>query len=161
MLRNLFLLFLFSGLFLACVKPASKDPVPSAEFIDFYAFKRAAGDTATMVLGYEDGDGDLFVSDNTEGPTLVFTPYYYNEQSNSLKPFVFPGGSDTFLITQNVKQPADGYYKGRSIKGTITLPMTEFRPDNSYKILQFKGYLMDTKGHRSNVVSSPVYTLTF
>lgn len=160
MLRNLFIAALFLGFAWACVKPASKNPVPTAEFIDFWAAKRAAGDTATMVIGYEDGDGDLFVSSNTEGPTLVFTPYYFNAQTNSLRPYVFPGG-DTFLISQNVSQPADGYYKGRSIKGTITLPMTEFRPDNSYKILQFKGYLLDTKGHKSNVVTSPVYTLTF
>lgn len=161
MLRKLLLVIPLFGVVISCVKPTSKDPVPIAEFVDFYASKKSDGnDTATMVLGYEDGDGDLFVSSNTEGPTVVITPYYYNAETNTLKPYVIPP-NDTFLIPMNVKQPADGYYKGRSIKGTITLPMDQFRPSNSEKVFQFKGYLMDTKGNKSNPITSPIYTITF
>jgi hypothetical protein len=146
----------------SCVKPQSKDPVPSGEFKDFVAFQNSLGnDTAILTVSYEDGDGDLFVTNKTEGPNVVFVPYFYNETTQKFTTFKNLVTQDTQRINRSVLQPADGYYKGRSIKGDIIIPLSQFRPNNQAKIMMFKGYLKDTKGNKSNTITSPIYTINF
>jgi hypothetical protein len=147
-----------------CAKPKTKNPVPVVEFLDLKdagisAFSKA--DTATMVLSYEDGDGDLFVDNFSEGPNLIFTTYIYDEVNNKFVAEINTQTLDTARYTNTIKQPDNGYYKGKSIRGEIYIPLGEFRQSRKSKKLKFVGFIIDKKQHKSNVFSSPVYTLNF
>lgn len=159
------LLFIFLSLFLgyACIKQKSKDPVPLIEWKDFQKAGKSpytGSDTALIYITYQDGDGDLFTDTRGEGPNFIFTPYFYNTNKNQFEVVFDPITLDTFRITNTIVQP-DVYYKGKSVKGEIFVPLNEFRPNDDVKILKFTGFMIDMKDHKSNVVSSPVYTLNF
>ena len=161
-MRILFIIFLAAFIGFSCVKPKTKNPIPVIEFADFSdPHKTPRGDTATMVLNYEDGDGDLFVDKTSEGPNLIFTPYYYDLASKTYKASFNVIINDTTRITMSIKQPDNGYYKGKSIKGQIYVPLLEFRPNDATKIIRFSGFMVDLAGHKSNAVVSPSYTLNF
>jgi hypothetical protein len=164
--KRLLLFFLPAALTLAsCAKRVSKDPVPRVEFLDFTSVgisKFTNGDTAVMILGYEDGDGDLFVDSNSEDHNLVFTTYRFDEVSNrfvaeltTYPPF------DTARYVTKIKQPDNGYYKGKSIRGEIHIPLSEYRQNKNTKVFKFVGFMVDQAKHKSEVFSSPVYTVTF
>ncbi len=153
---------LLATLLYSCVKPTSEDPVPVLEFKDFKAGRVGTRDTAVLLLGYEDGDGDLFVDLNEQGPNLILTPYMYSATKKQfLAGFDRVITNDTFRIPITVKQPADGYYKGKAIKGEITIPLTEFRSGDSVKIFKYTFFMKDLKQHYSNTVATPVYSVDF
>lgn len=162
MLRILSILFVSLAIGFSCAKPTPKDEIPVVEYKNFDAYKKSNGaDTAFLTLTYIDGDGDLFVTDvKTEGPTVNFTAYYYIPSTGKFQVYRNPlEPRDTTLIYPSIKQPADGYYKGKPIKGDITIPIGQFRPNDQTKILYFRGYLMDTDGNQSNIVVTPTFTL--
>jgi hypothetical protein len=162
-MRALFIFTLLAFFTCSCVKRNNSNPVPVLEFHDFKDPHRAAsgGDTAVMVIGYEDGDGDLFVDRSTQDPNFFFCTYYLDGTSNQFTVTIDPITNDTLRFSTKVYQPDNGYYKGKSIKGDIYIPLKEFRPSNKIKVIKFRGFMVDTKGHRSNDFSSPVYTLNF
>jgi hypothetical protein len=158
-------LILLAGILaFSCAKRKSKDPVPTVEFL---ALKDAGissftkGDTATMVLSYEDGDGDLFVDNYSEGPNLVFTTYRWDDATGKYVAELNTQTQDTARYTNTIKQPDNGYYKGKSIRGEIYIPLTEFRQKRTSKQIKFVGFIIDMKKHRSNTFISPVYKLNF
>lgn len=163
MLRILSILFISLAIGISCAKPTSKNEIPYAEYKNFDAYKKTNGsDTAFLTISYEDGDGDLFVSDvTTEGPNVVFSQYIYNETTKKFQVFKNPFTNDTTPVFASVKQPADGYYKGKPTKGDITLPLGQFRPNDQTKIFYYRGYLMDTDGNQSNIVTTPTFSLNF
>jgi len=119
-----------------------------------------------LVLSYEDGDGDLFLDDVANGPNLIFTAYYFNKSKNVFDAPHLPNPppntlDDTLKYSASIIQPNNGYYKGKSIKGDIYVPLNEFRPDDNQKIIKFRGFMQDAKGHNSNWFSSPTITLNF
>jgi hypothetical protein len=80
MRRLLLILFVVLAAY-ACVKQNTRNPVPEIEFIDFTnagKSKFTNGDTGVIVIGYKDGDGDLFVNNNDDDVNIVFTPYAKN-----------------------------------------------------------------------------------
>ena len=140
----------------ACVKPASKDPVPILEFKtlkDLGKKARDNSDTATLVIGYADGDGDLFADNSSDPSNLVITYKYFNTDSGK---FVTHLSEAT-----KVFQPDKGYYKNKTIRGDITYPLAAFRPNDKIKIIQLTVFMVDMAKNKSNIVSSPVYTLNF
>jgi hypothetical protein len=161
-MRQLPVILLVSLIAFSCVKQNTKNPKPVIEFIDFAnagKSKFSNGDTAVMVIGYQDGDGDLFVNSNDDDINIVFTPYAPNNDGKFTAIFN-PAINDTFRITNKIKQPDNGYYKGKSIKGQIYMPLKEYRTADK-KILKFVGFMIDMKKNKSNVVTSPTYTLNF
>jgi hypothetical protein len=163
-MRLIVIIFLANLIGFSCVKPKTKNIVPSIEFKNLLHAQKSeytGQDTAVLVLGYEDGDGDLFVDLVSQGPNLIFTPFFFNTAKGSFDIEKDPVTLDTFRITSSIKQPDDGYYKGKSIKGEIYIPLREFRLNDQAKIIKFTGFMIDTKGHKSNLVTSPVYTLNF
>lgn len=164
LMRFILIIFL-AGLFgFSCVKPQTKDPVPFITFKDFTNARKSeftGQDTAVFVLGYEDGDGNLFVDNSSQGPNLIITPYFYNKTTGKFVGEIDLITKDTFRIPNSIVQPDNGYYKGKSIKGEIFIPMREFRLNDSTKILKFSCFMQDTKNNKSNVVASPAYTLNF
>ncbi len=154
-MMRFFIITTFLFVLVSCVKKPSTNPVPQLEYKNAYGFglTSTGGDTAVVVVGYEDGDGNLFVDDYSQGPNLIMTTYYYNSDSAKfLKDRSF---------SNTVKQPDNGYYKGKSIKGDIYLPLREFRSNNTRKIIKFNIFMKDMKSNVANTVSSPVYTLNF
>lgn len=148
------LIIILSGLFtLSCVKKAPKDPIPVLEYKDFKAGKVGNRDTATMTLSYNDYDGDLFRNATSDGPNTVIKTFIFNADSNK---FV-----KDQIISYTIIQPGDGFYKGKSIKGDIILPMKQFRPNDQVKQLKFEIFMEDMKGNKSNVVSTPQFSLNF
>ncbi|PBQ33247.1 hypothetical protein CNR22_16185 [Sphingobacteriaceae bacterium] len=141
-----------------------QDPVPVIEYKDLLHAQKSeftGRDTAVLSLGYEDGDGDIFMDNNTQGPNVIFIPFFYNTATGKFDVDKDPITQDTFRITNTIVQPDNGYYKGKSIKGEIFIPLREFRINDAQKIIKFTGFVIDLKGHRSNSVASPVYTLNF
>ncbi len=134
----------------SCVKKAPSDPVPEIEYKDFKLLNSVGTDSALFTIGYKDWDGDLFRNDNTDGPNTVISTYAFNNDSNK---FIFDRAF-AYVITQ----PADGYYKGKSIQGDIYIPVSEFRTDPSTKKIRFDIFMIDMKGNKSNVLSTPQFT---
>lgn len=164
MTRVLAFIFLIVLLGNSCIKKKTKDPVPVIEFLDFLNPGKSAStgrDTALIHISYEDGDGDLFTDFKTDNNNFIFTPFYFNTSTNQFYVVIDPITNDTTRISYTIVQPDNGYYKGKSIKGEIFVPLNQFRPNDDVKILKFKGFMVDMSGHKSNVVESPTYTLNF
>jgi hypothetical protein len=163
-MRYIGIIFLAFAALVACVKKNTTNPVPVIEFQDFTNAGKSPGtksDTAVMVIGYEDGDGDLFVNSSSDDLNIIFTPYSYKKDKNAFTADYDLLIHDTFRIVNKIKQPDDGYYTGKSIKGVIYMPLREFRISDNVKQVKFVGFMIDMKKHKSNVVTSPVYTLNF
>ena len=148
-----------AGLAFSCVKKQSKDPVPVLEYIDFSMSKSGGVDKGSLVLGYEDGDGDIFRDETTHLPNLIMKFYYYNSGTKNFTSYLI-NNTDTFNIAKIITQPGDGF-KGKSIKGEIYIPMNEFRPADSIKIFKYVIFAVDEAGHNSNTLTTPQYTLSF
>jgi len=154
-MRFVLIIFTLAVILGACAKPTSTEPVPYLEYVSAKDMKKTAAgnDTALVTFYYEDGDGNLFVDDYSQGPNLIMTTHYFNLDSNK------------YLVDKNfsntIKQPDNGYYKGKAVKGNVILPLKEFRSNDTRRIIYFDIFMVDLKGNKSNVVSSPVYTLNF
>jgi len=158
-----FLIILMSLLVLqACVKKTSSEVIPVIEFIDFTNAKKTTnGDTAVMVLSYDDGDGDLFLVRSTQDPNLIFTTYHYDATSKTFMGTYDAVTSDTIRYSTKILRPGGINYEGEHIRGNIYIPLTQFRASGQDRILKFTGFMVDNKGHKSNTFSSPSYTLDF
>jgi len=149
-MRKLGLLFLMACLGTSCVKKVPTDPVPELEFKEFRSIPSAATDSAMFIIGYKDWDGDLFRNSESDGPNTVISAFAFNVDSNK---FILDRAF-AYAITQ----PADGYYKGKSIQGDIYIPVSEFRSKTSYKNIKFEIFMVDMKNNKSNVLATPQYT---
>ncbi|MBL7910760.1 MAG: hypothetical protein JNJ41_06885 [Bacteroidia bacterium] len=159
-MRFIVIIFLICMFGFACVKRPSKSPEPTIEFIDFTSSKSNGIDNGSMVLGYEDGDGDIFREKSTNLPNLIMKFYYYNNGTKQFTGFFDTNISDTFNIAKIITQPGDGF-KGKSIKGEIYIPMNEFRPADSIKVFKYVIFALDEGGHTSNVVTTPQFTVDY
>jgi hypothetical protein len=159
LMRFILIIFLFSVFGFACVKPKTKNPVPVIGFEEVtnlgkvYSASLGSRDTAVLVISYEDGDGDIFVDNSENDPNMVLSSLYYNTDSSK---FLLANAD-----SKKIKQPDDGYYKGKSIKGKIFLPLSQYRTSDDVKIIKFELFMVDMKKNKSNVVTSPAYTLNF
>jgi len=163
-MRFILIIFLSGLIAYSCVKAKTKDPTPVIEYKDLLHRQKSeftGQDTAVLQLGYEDGDGDIFADNSSQGPNIVFIPFFYNSGTGKFDIAKDPITKDTFRISNTIVQPDNGYYKGKSIKGDIYIPLREYRLTDAQKIIKFTGFVVDLKGHRSNIVASPVYTLDY
>ncbi len=146
------------------MKAKTKNPVPVIEFKELDHLQKSEytqQDTAVLAFTYEDGDGDIFLDNATQGPNLIFMPSYFNTATNKFDVQKDPYTHDTLRITNTAIQPDNGYYKGKSIKGDISMPLSQYRPNDNVKIIKFTGFVLDAKGHKSNIITTPSYTLPF
>lgn len=162
MMRVLSAIFLFGIFCVGCVKKQSKDPVPVIEYKDFHAWKSNGTDTAVMIIGYQDGDGDIFRDAVTNGPNLIGTFYYLNSATHKFTPIIDIITHDTARFTQTVTQPnKDQSYKGKAVTGDMYIPWTPFRSGDSVKIFKYTLFVVDESGHKSNVLTTPEFTIGF
>ncbi len=163
-MNYLFCIIFSVFIFGSCVKQQSKDPVPHIEFLDFLGAQKSQfsnNDTATVFLSYEDGDGDLFVDNFSDGSNLVLTTYALNKTTNKFQASYDLTIKDTIRYTNTIKQPDNGYYKGKAIRGEIYVPLSEFRESDEVKVVKFTVFMVDKKNNKSNIAASPVYSLNF
>lgn len=154
-----YLLILFVALFMgfSCVKPPSKDPIPSLEYKAVTNLGKSPNtqrDTAVLILRYEDGDGDIFVENGTSESNLFYMTKYFNADSNK---FIIDGSAHAARLTIPENAPNDG----KAIKGDIYLPLDQIRSGDNIKVIKFEAFIKDRASHISNTVSSPVFTLNF
>lgn len=135
----------------SCIKKPDTGPIPELEFIEFRKVGPSGYDSASFKLGYVDNDGDLFRDRSDQGPNLIFKTYAYDADSAKYTP--------NLLFSRIILQPADGYYKGKSIEGYIYLNEAEFRTPSKPKNLKFEVYMIDMQGNRSNTATL-TYTLS-
>jgi hypothetical protein len=154
-MRYLIIIIVLSvcSLWFSCIKKGQKSTTAEITYKDFRAWKVAGRDTAVMTLGYTDWDGDLFRNSTSDGPNTILRTYVFNVDSNK---FIEDEAFSYILI-----QPGDGFYKGKSIKGDIILPLKEFRPNDNVKITKYDIFMLDMKGDKTNVVTTPQFTFTF
>lgn len=149
-MRKLGLLFLMACIGTSCVKKVPLDPIPELEFKEFRSLPSVKTDSAIFIIGYKDWDGDLFRDSETDGPNIVISSFAFNVDSNKfVKDKAF-----AYAITQ----PAQEYYKGKSIQGDIYVPVSEFRSKTSFKKIKFEIFMVDMKKNQSNVLATPQYT---
>lgn len=165
-MRFFLIIFCSALLGFACIKPKSKNPVPVIEFKDFNAWLVNGHDTAVMVLGYEDGDGDIFRDANVNGPNLIGTFYYLNSATNQFTAIKDIITNDTARITQTILQPSVIYedvssYRGKSVKGEMYLPWSPFRSGDTVKVFKYTLFIVDEAGNKSNIVTTPTFTVNF
>jgi hypothetical protein len=162
-MRNLFYIIIIClSLAFGCVKKRNATPEPVIEYKDFSAWKTVAGnDTAVMVIGYEDGDGDIFRESNLKGPNLIGTFYYLNSATNKFTAIKDEITNDTMRITQTIVQPKEGSYKGRSVRGEMYLPWAPFRSGDSVKVFKYTVFVVDDSGKKSNIVTTPTFSINF
>lgn len=144
MLRYLAFLLVFILAF-SCIKKKSIGPIPKIEFIDFKKVGPTGYDSAVFKLSYEDSDGDLFRDRNDEGPNLIFKTLAWNADSGKYL--------TDLIFSRVVLQPADGYYKDKSIQGYIYLNEAEFRTPSKPKNLKFEVYMIDLQNNRTNTAT--------
>lgn len=155
-MRYLAILFLSSLIGFACVKPKTKNPVPVLAYVDFAKSGKSPytnQDTALLVYSYEDGDGNLFRDATSDGSNIVISTYEFNSDSNKF----IPGINISYVLLQ----PDNGYYKGKSIQGQISVPMNQYRTSDKIKKIKLDFFMVDMDKHKSNVVSSPTISLNF
>lgn len=163
-MRYPLIIFLSGLIAYSCVKPKSNDPKPIVTFKDFVNPRKTStgGEAAEIVLSYEDGDGDLFVDNATQGPNVVFTTYIYNDLTGEFAAHFDNKIQDTVRYSNSVRHPPNTDYKGKSIKGEITVPLDpDFRPIRTAKIITFRGFMIDQKKNRTPIFASPIYTIDF
>lgn len=137
----------------SCIKRNSIGPVPEISFLEFNQKTTTQYDSATIKLGYKDSDGDLFLDASSDGPNLILKTYEAPLDSPTLR--------TGLLIPKNIVQPADGFYKGKSIEGYIYLNESEFRKfPKTTRQIRFEVFVVDTDGNKSNVAVSETYTLS-
>lgn len=147
-LKYLFLCALGLLLYTACVKKKVYSQTPEIEYKNFYAFQ---GDSADMVIGFNDGDGDIG-SETTRN--LFITYYYLDTVTGKYTGYYNPTLNDTTRFTYTVKKPTDSY-TGKSISGEIAVTLQQYRHSKKVKKLKYTIYLVDEAGHKSNVATTP------
>ena len=155
-MRNLLILFLASLICFACVKAKTENVVPVLAYIDFEKAGKSPysnQDTAVLKFSFEDGDGDLFRDQKTDPSNIVVIPSYFYPDSNKF--------SKGLTFSYVLVQPENGYYKNKSITGDIELPLSQFRPSDAIKKIQFEFFMVDMKDNKSNVVTTPTIVLNF
>ncbi len=160
-MRYLIILFAVAISFFSCVKQKPKNPFPEIEFKEFMAPQNSRDTGAKILIGYSDGDGDLFVDQLSEGPNIFITSYSLNPVSKQFEAPFSTELNDTIRYTNTIRQPDNGYYKGKAIKGDILVPMNQYRPNSKARIIKFTGFVQDLKQNKSNLFSSPVYTINW
>ncbi len=124
---------------------------PQIELVSFEPLIVQEFGTLVLTLRYKDGDGDLGGNPDNQ-PDL----FLIDMRDSTL----FPSGYDG-IIRYNMPR----FYEGslpQSIQGMIevSIPgMVRLNPNASQEVVQFRVYIVDRAGHKSNEVVTPVATI--
>jgi hypothetical protein len=157
MKKNSLAFVLITALLVACLK---EDEYPIEPVLTFKELKIFNGDSARLIIGFTDGDGDFGLNDNdTLSPNFCGTCPYH--QNLILDYFELQNGAWTYVepaLPFNVRVPylaPTGQDKSQS--GTIDVLMLDYYLDTPFDTFKFviKGY--DRALHVSNQVETSAY----
>jgi hypothetical protein len=153
-LKYLIAIIILGAGFHCCVKKKTYSQSPQLEFKNFYPFQ---GDSADMVIGFSDGDGDIgkAAGDTTRN---LWMNYYYKDTLTGkyvawIDPFA-PTSSDSLRTGYTIRKPADDY-EGKPISGEVSVRIHKYRHSKKIKAVKYVIYMYDNKGNKSNVVTTP------
>jgi hypothetical protein len=150
--KYLLLIFAAFAMYTGCVKKKVYSQSPEIEYKDFGVL---GGDSAEMVIGFSDGDGDI----GSDGTKNMFITYYYRDTvTGKYKGYYNPSTLDTVRFLYTIRKPTDNY-EGKSISGEVAVVINEFRHSKKIKNLKYTIYINDEAGHKSNVVTTPELTV--
>ena len=159
-------IFLLLGILSSCIKKQDFSTVPKIEFKDFVKY---GTDSAVFICTFQDGDGDIgLTQSDTSGNFVKTGPYFYNmvltyyykKTNGTFSTYVIGSGPQTGTIFQyQYRIPnitPDG--QNKAIKGEIKVTM---KPGPYYvdthllKIFRYEAYIYDRALNKSNVIVTP------
>jgi hypothetical protein len=156
---SLFKYIFFVGVFCialySCVK---KTLYPVTPVIEYYSFTPYTDNSADIQVKYTDGDGDIGVANSDSTKTLWIKYYYKDTITQKYTGYYRPLSNDTLITGYIVNEPTDSY-KGKPISGDISVHLQQFRHSIKIKHVKYVIYLIDKAGNRSNVISTPEFTI--
>ncbi|HWY11498.1 MAG TPA: hypothetical protein VN026_09240 [Bacteroidia bacterium] len=150
----LLILALIAGVY-ACVKKKTFSQKPEITYKSFTPF---VGDSADMVIGFSDGDGNIgaAIGDTTKN---LFMNYYYKDTiSQKFVAFYDAFGNDSLKTGYTIRKPSDSY-EGKSISGEVAVRISKYRHSKRIKTIKYVIYMFDEKGNKSNVLTTPELTV--
>src|SRR5438067_1186723 len=101
----LLILTLIAGVY-ACVKKKTFSQSPEIEYKSFTPF---TGDSADMVIGFSDGDGDIGNKTGDTTKNLYMIYYYKDTITQKFRAFYDPFQNDTSRTGYTIRKPSDSY----------------------------------------------------
>ncbi len=152
------------GFFLnSCMEKEEYPVVPALKYMSFTKFVHPDGfDTlGVLLVSYTDGDGDLGISEYDTTNYNFFVGYYVMN-NGVLEPGTvynnLTGKFDTINFNNRFGPLAPDGYVGW-IKGEIEdtiVPLFDPRSTKEYDTIQFRVYMTDQAGNRSDTVITPL-----
>ncbi len=141
-----------AAFFFACVKKKTYSQSPEISFISFHPY--GLTDTADMVIGFSDGDGDIGKEKEDKTYNLFTTFYYFDTVANKFTALYIPAALDTLRVPYTIRKPVDDY-EGKSISGEVSIKMNGYRGSKTRKRIKYVIYMNDNAGHQSNILVTP------
>jgi hypothetical protein len=155
--KYIFFLLVISGSLASCLK---ENAYPIEPVLTFKELRTFNGDSARLILGFTDGDGDFGLNDgDTSSPNFCGTCPYH--QNLIIDYFELQDGEWTEVepaLPFNVRVPyLQPTGQDKSQAGTIDVLMLDYYLSTSYDTFKFviKGY--DRALHESNQVETGMY----
>ncbi len=159
MLKKAFFFFIVSLLVYGCFKDQNYSEVPEIEFIDFVQ----VGDSAKLSFSFQDGEGDIGLSDDQIiAPFNPDSKYYYNVymvyyEKDDVNGWVVGKdiNGDSIIFKNRIKPIYIGKPKGLKGKIIATIEPIFYNPFSTQSdTIKYKIQLIDRALHSSNWVES-------
>jgi hypothetical protein len=141
-----------AGFFFACVKKQSFSQSPEITYKSFTP--DGLTDTANLVIGFSDGDGDIGKDKEDKTNNLFYTFYFYDTVTKVFRADYSNTFNDTIRIPYTVRKPTDDY-SGKPISGEIAIKINGYRGSKTRKRIKYVLYMFDNANHKSNVLTTP------
>lgn len=138
----------------SCIKKKTYPTVPEIEYKQFVPYE---GDTADLVIGFTDGDGDIGASENSTTQNLFVTYYYKDAVTGKYTAYYSSMLNDTVRTGYIVRSPTDSY-KGKPISGEYSIRLQQYRHTTAVKQLKYVIVMYDNAGNKSNVLTTDEIT---
>ncbi len=143
-------------MFSSCLKVAKKSIVPT---ISFKSITLNKNKTATLVISFSDGGGNLF-SPSNDTTRRLWANYYYKD---TLPPYNYRAicfGTGTDSIKTGYIINKDGLlFDNAPVSGEFSINITDYKPFSNIKSIKYVIYLIDKNNQKSNVIVTPAITV--
>ena len=159
-MKRLFFFMVSILIVTSCTKDEKYSIVPRIQYISIDKIANESGidNKANLTFYFEDGDGDLGLSDTTEDlkpPFDTASVYHYNFFIN-----YFEKQDGEFIkvelpAEQNARIPRLSNNTPESINGEITVEIFINNIVSPYDTVRFEFYILDRALHKSNIITTP------
>lgn len=167
---------LFCILFNSCEKNNNSSPYPVISYNNLIQYCTGSiskdsvtvvEDSAVLIINFSDGNGDIgYPSSDENAPFDFYIQQYYLNRNDSIIPIITTDGGDVILpyhIPDITPSGADKSLTGE-IKILLTYPNVDYLANTKNPIARgaticYKVWIYDRSGNKSNVVTTPLFTL--